>query len=191
MQTGKGGEEWGLTVLWDYNLIPISLKTRNMIHLGLKLQFHLMQDWFSSMNISIFYFGSLEVDFFGFGSWIFKNCFKLISPKFRLNWRTVIFWERVYAGTVPANKEYAEGKVPANKKYASGTVPVNKKYAACTLKKIEVSKHFPLPLKEPLSYHCLAENQGKKFRNETQGPHVFFFTLLVMLGTMNLLALLP
>ena len=31
----------------------------------------------------------------------------------------------------------------------------------------------------------------KKFRNETQGPHVFFFTLLVMLGTMNLLALLP
>ena len=31
----------------------------------------------------------------------------------------------------------------------------------------------------------------KKIRNETQGPHVFFFTLLVMLGTMNLLALLP
>ena len=31
----------------------------------------------------------------------------------------------------------------------------------------------------------------KKFRNETQGPHVFSFTLLVMLGTMNLLALLP
>ena len=33
--------------------------------------------------------------------------------------------------------------------------------------------------------------EKKIFRNETQGPHVFSFTLLVMLGTMNLLALLP
>ena len=32
---------------------------------------------------------------------------------------------------------------------------------------------------------------SQKFRNETQGPHVFSFTLLVKLGTMNLLALLP
>ena len=31
----------------------------------------------------------------------------------------------------------------------------------------------------------------KKCRNETQGPHVFSFTLLFMLGTMNLLKLLP
>ena len=35
------------------------------------------------------------------------------------------------------------------------------------------------------------EDSFKKIRNETQGPHVFLFTLLVMLGTMNLLALLP
>ena len=31
----------------------------------------------------------------------------------------------------------------------------------------------------------------RKISNEKQGPHVFSFTLLVMLGTMNLLALLP
>ena len=39
-------------------------------------------------------------------------------------------WIRLYAGTVPANKEYAAGTVPANKKYAAGTVPANKEYAA-------------------------------------------------------------
>ena len=37
----------------------------------------------------------------------------------------------------------------------------------------------------------ILKNTKEKFRNDTQGPHVFFFTLLVMLGTMNLLALLP
>ena len=35
------------------------------------------------------------------------------------------------------------------------------------------------------------QDLNKKFQNETQGPRVFFFTLLVMLRTMNLLALLP
>ena len=29
-------------------------------------------------------------------------------------------WKRLYAGTVPANKEYAAGTVPENKKYAAG-----------------------------------------------------------------------
>ena len=29
--------------------------------------------------------------------------------------------KRLYAGTVPANKEYAAGTVPANKEYAAGT----------------------------------------------------------------------
>ena len=43
-------------------------------------------------------------------------------------------WKRLYAGTVPANKEYAAGTVPANKKYAAGTVPANKKYASGTPK---------------------------------------------------------
>ena len=41
-------------------------------------------------------------------------------------------WKRLYAGTVPANKEYAAGTEPENKKYAAGTVPANKKYAAGT-----------------------------------------------------------
>ena len=35
--------------------------------------------------------------------------------------------KRLYAGTVPANKEYATGTVPANKKNAAGTVPAIKK----------------------------------------------------------------
>ena len=30
--------------------------------------------------------------------------------------------KRLYAGTVPANKEYASGTVPANKEYAAGTL---------------------------------------------------------------------
>ena len=48
--------------------------------------------------------------------------------------------KRLYAGTVPANKEYATGTVPANKKYAAGTVPANKKYAAGTPKKFKFRK---------------------------------------------------
>ena len=39
-------------------------------------------------------------------------------------------WIRLYAGTVPANKEYTASAVPANKNYAAVTVPANKKYAA-------------------------------------------------------------
>ena len=42
-------------------------------------------------------------------------------------------WKRLYADTVPANKEYAAGTVPAHKKYVAGTVPANKKYAAGTV----------------------------------------------------------
>ena len=30
------------------------------------------------------------------------------------------YWKRLYAGTVPANKEYATGTVPANKEYTEG-----------------------------------------------------------------------
>ena len=30
-------------------------------------------------------------------------------------------WIRLYAGTLPANKEYVAGSVPANKEYAAGT----------------------------------------------------------------------
>ena len=37
-----------------------------------------------------------------------------------------IFRKRLYAGTVPTNKEYAAGTIPANKKYAAGTVPARK-----------------------------------------------------------------
>ena len=48
-----------------------------------------------------------------------------------------IHWKRLYAGTVPANKEYAAGTVTANKKYAAGTVPANKKYAAGTPEKFK------------------------------------------------------
>ena len=44
----------------------------------------------------------------------------------------IFFRKRLYAGTVPANNEYAAGTLPANKKYAAGTVPANKKYAART-----------------------------------------------------------
>ena len=36
-----------------------------------------------------------------------------------------------------------------------------------------------------------SENGHLKISNEKQGPHVFSFTLLDMLGTMNLIALLP
>ena len=54
-----------------------------------------------------------------------------------LNGKCIIFWKRLYTGTVPANKEYAAGTVPANKKYAAGTVPANKKYAAGTPKKFK------------------------------------------------------
>ena len=35
--------------------------------------------------------------------------------------KTYILWIRLYAGTVPENKEYAAGTVTANKKYAAGT----------------------------------------------------------------------
>ena len=52
----------------------------------------------------------------------------LLCGSFQTNLRI-----RLYAGTVPANKEYAAGKKPTNKKNASGTVPANKKYAAGTL----------------------------------------------------------
>ena len=44
-----------------------------------------------------------------------------------------ILRKRLYAGTVPANKEYAAGTVPENKEYAPGTVPANKEYAAGTI----------------------------------------------------------
>ena len=44
--------------------------------------------------------------------------------------------KRLYAGIVPANKEYAAGTVPANKEYAASTVPANKEYPADTLKKV-------------------------------------------------------
>ena len=49
--------------------------------------------------------------------------------------------KRLYAGTVPANKEYA-----------TGTVSANKKYAAVTLKKLKFRKIsiFPSPSKYPL-----------------------------------------
>ena len=60
-------------------------------------------------------------------------------------------WKRLYAGTVPANKEYAAGTVTANKKYAAGTVPANKKYAAGTPNKFKFLKKFPNSLKAPLS----------------------------------------
>ena len=42
-------------------------------------------------------------------------------------------------------------------------------------------------------YIINAKLSGSKWKisNEAQGPHVFFFPSLVMLGTMNLLALLP
>ena len=51
------------------------------------------------------------------------------------NLNSLIFTEdriRLYAGTVPANKEYAACTVPANKEYAADTVPANKEYAAGT-----------------------------------------------------------
>ena len=47
-----------------------------------------------------------------------------------VNFNAVFYRKRLYAGTIPANKEYAAGIVPAKKKYAAGTVPANKKYAA-------------------------------------------------------------
>ena len=42
--------------------------------------------------------------------------------------------KRLYAGTVPASKEYAAGKVPAIKKYAAGSVPENRDYTEGTPK---------------------------------------------------------
>ena len=41
----------------------------------------------------------------------------------------------LYAGTVPANKEYIAGTVPANQKLSAGTVPANKEYAVGTLQR--------------------------------------------------------
>ena len=48
--------------------------------------------------------------------------------------------KRLYAGTIPANKEYAAGTVPSNKKYAAGTP-----------KKFHFSKKIPNPLQAPIS----------------------------------------
>ena len=61
-----------------------------------------------------------------------------------------MIWKRLYAGTVPSNKEYAAGTVPAIKKYAAGTVPTNKKYAAGTPKKFKFKKNSQTPSKPPL-----------------------------------------
>ena len=64
----------------------------------------------------------------------FKADFDYLFVKFIFCY---LVWKRLYAGTVPANKEYAAGTVPANKKYTAGTVPANKKYAAGTPKKFK------------------------------------------------------
>ena len=61
-----------------------------------------------------------------------------------------IYRKRLYAVTVPSNKEYAAGTVPENKKNTAGTVPVNKKYAAGTLKKFKFPTNSPTPSKPPL-----------------------------------------
>ena len=34
----------------------------------------------------------------------------------------IIFWKRLFTGTVPVNKKYLTGTVPVNKKYLTGTV---------------------------------------------------------------------
>ena len=58
--------------------------------------------------------------------------------------------KRLYAGTVPANKEYATGTVPANKKYAGGTLPVNT-YTAPSLNYLPY--HLPHTTPIPPPYH--------------------------------------
>ena len=75
----------------------------------------------------------------------------IFSLNQNLNWKSKIIenqissladfvlWKRLYAGTVPANKEYAAGTVPANKKYAAGTP-----------KKFKFKNNSPKPSKPPL-----------------------------------------
>ena len=49
----------------------------------------------------------------------------------------------LFAGTVPANKEYVTGTVPANKEYAPGTVSANKEYAAGKIKTLKFQNISP------------------------------------------------
>ena len=56
----------------------------------------------------------------------------IFTEEFIQNQECLTNRKRLYAGNVPANKEYAAVTVPANKKYAAGTVLANKKYAADT-----------------------------------------------------------
>ena len=46
--------------------------------------------------------------------------------------RTSNLWKRLFAGTVPANKNEFAGTVPANKNKFAGTVPANKNEFAGT-----------------------------------------------------------
>ena len=44
----------------------------------------------------------------------------------------ILFWKRLFAGTVPANKNLFAGTVPANKNLFTGTIPANKNLFAGT-----------------------------------------------------------
>ena len=90
---------------------------------------------------------------------------------------------------VPANKNLLTGIVPANKSLLTGTVPANKSLLTGTVFwsitffiYISALKTIQTLVGPPLNIVLVLLNIFKKLSNKTQGPHDFFFILLVLLG---------